>query len=56
MRSGSSKSFDSATVGLYMVSAFVLALQSLISYRVTGTLPYNNLKGVKFVTLQMEVL
>jgi hypothetical protein len=56
MRSGSNKSFDSASVGLYMASAFVLALQSLISYRVTSSSPYNNLKGVKLVALQTKVL
>jgi hypothetical protein len=56
MCSGSSKYFDSALVGLYMAFALVLALQSLISSRVTGSSPYNNLNGVKFVALQMEVL
>jgi hypothetical protein len=43
-------------VGLYIAFAFVLALRSLISSGVTGSSPYNNLKGVKFVTLQTEVL
>jgi hypothetical protein len=56
MHSGSSKSLDSASVGLYVVSALVLALQNLISSSVIGSSPYNNLKGVNFVTMQMEVL
>jgi hypothetical protein len=39
-----------------MASGLVLALQRLISSRVTSSSPYNNLKGVKFVALEMEVL
>jgi hypothetical protein len=56
MCSGSSKSLDSALVGLYVVSALVLALQNLISSGVTGSSPNNNLKGVNFNALWMEVL
>jgi hypothetical protein len=56
MCSGSSKSLNSALVGLYVASAFVLALRSLISSGVTGSSPYSNLKGVNFVALQTEVL
>jgi hypothetical protein len=51
MCSGSIKSLDSALLGLYMAFIFVLALQSLISTGVTGSSPYNNLKGVNFVAL-----
>jgi hypothetical protein len=39
-----------------MASTFVLALCCLNSSEVTGSSPYNNLKGVKFITLQTEVL
>jgi hypothetical protein len=39
-----------------MAFALVLALQSLISSRVTGSSPYNNLNGVNLVALQIEVL
>jgi hypothetical protein len=56
MRYGSSKSLDSALVGLSVASAVVLALQSLISSGVTGSSPYSNLKGVNFIVLQTEVL
>jgi hypothetical protein len=56
MCSAFSKSFDSTLVGLYMASALVLALWSLISSRVTGSSPYNNREGVKFDALQTEVL
>jgi hypothetical protein len=47
---------DSALQGLYVASVFVLALRSLISSRVTGSSPYNNLKRVNFVVLQTKVL
>jgi hypothetical protein len=56
MRSGSTKSFDSALEGLWMASVFVLALRSLISSSVIGSSPYSSLKGVNFVALQMKVL
>jgi hypothetical protein len=56
MCSGSNKSLDLASLGLYVASVFVLALQSLISSGVIGSSPYNNLKGVNFVALQMKVL
>jgi hypothetical protein len=56
MHSGSNKSLDSALLRLYVAFVFVLALRSLISYGVTGSSLYNNLKGVNFVALQMEVL
>jgi hypothetical protein len=56
MHSGSSKSLDSASVGLYVAFTLVLPLRSLISSEVTGSYPYNNLKGVNLATLQMEVL
>jgi hypothetical protein len=39
-----------------MTYNLVLALRSLISSRVTGSSPYNSLKGVKFVALEAEVL
>jgi hypothetical protein len=45
-----------ALVGLYVASALVLALQSLVSSGVTDSSSYSNLKGVNFVALQMEVL
>jgi hypothetical protein len=56
MRSCSNKSLDSASLGLYVASIFVLVLRSLISPGITGSSPYSNLKGVDFVALQMEVL
>jgi hypothetical protein len=56
MRSGSNKSLDSASLGMYVDSVFVLALRSLISSGVTGSSPYSNLKGVNFVALQTKVL
>jgi hypothetical protein len=56
MRSGSSRSLDLASVGQFVANALVLALQNLISSGVTGTCPYNNLKGVNFVALQTEML
>jgi hypothetical protein len=39
-----------------MVSDLVPVLQSFISFGVIGSSPYNSLKGVKFVPLEMEVL
>jgi hypothetical protein len=56
MRSGSNKSLDLASLGLYVASVFVLALWSLISSGATGSSPYSNLKRVNFVALQTEVL
>jgi hypothetical protein len=56
MRSGSTKSLDSASLGLYVASISVLALQTLISSGVIGSSPYNNLKWVNFIALQMKIL
>jgi hypothetical protein len=55
MQSDSNKSLDSASVGLCIASALVLALRSLISSGVTSSSPYSNLKGLNFVSLQTEL-
>jgi hypothetical protein len=56
MLSGSSKSLDSASLGLLVASVLVLAPRSLISSGVTGSSLYNSLKGENFVTQHTKVL
>jgi hypothetical protein len=54
--SDSNNSFDSTSVGLYIVFGIVLVLLNLISSGVTTCSPNKSLNGVKLVSLDTEVL